>query len=142
MPDTSSEEIIHEVKTSISRDVDVILACHKARALATTLAFTPEEHAALTIAISEVARNIVKYAGQGQMVLRRLRRGEEEGICVIAYDKGPGIPDVDLALQDGYTTGSGLGMGLSGAKRLMDEFEIDSKLDEGTMIVMKKWKRK
>ena len=90
-------------------------------------------------AISEVARNIVEYAREGEIVLSVLRNGDRHGIVVVASDRGPGIPDVDLAMQDGYSTGHSLGLGLPGARRLMDEFDIDSEISRGTTVTMKKW---
>jgi serine/threonine-protein kinase RsbT len=93
----------------------------------------------IATAISEVARNIVLYAGQGEIVLRLTQKGRRRGLCVIARDKGPGIPDLASAMEDGHSTSGGLGLGLPGSKRLMDEFDIVSKVGEGTTITMIKW---
>jgi serine/threonine-protein kinase RsbT len=92
----------------------------------------------IATAISEVARNIVSYAKQGEIVLS-LVEGSRRGIKVVARDQGPGIPDVERAMQDGYSTGGGLGLGLPGAKRLMDGFSIVSEVGKGTTVSMTKW---
>ncbi|MBN1285613.1 MAG: anti-sigma regulatory factor [Anaerolineae bacterium] len=140
--DTSQKIIIIEESiTPVYREVDVILVCHRARALAVKAGFDPGEQTALNIAIAEIARNIVKYAVQGEMVLRRIQDESRQGVQAVARDQGPGIPNIDLALQNGYTTSDSLGMGLPGAKRLVDEFDIISEVGRGTTVVMTKWKR-
>src|SRR5919197_1409301 len=93
----------------------------------------------IVTAISEVARNILLYAEEGEIELRLDNDGARPGIIVVARDEGPGIPDLELAMRDSYSTGSGLGLGLPGARRLMDEFEIQSEISKGTTVVMKKW---
>ena len=93
----------------------------------------------IVTAISEVARNILLYAREGDIVLRLDNHDGHRGIVVEARDEGPGIPDLDLAMRDSYSTGNGLGLGLPGARRLMDEFEIQSELSKGTIVVMKQW---
>ncbi len=95
----------------------------------------------ISTAISEVARNIIRYAVEGEVVVSAISDRGRVGVQVVASDSGPGIPDVDLAMRDGYTTGSGMGLGLPGARRLMDEFAISSGVSEGTTVVMKKWTR-
>ncbi|HET89202.1 MAG TPA: ATP-binding protein [Chloroflexi bacterium] len=130
-----------ETKVAIGSDTDVIVACQKGRLLASRVGLSINEQAAVAIAVLEVARNIVKYAGRGQVVLSPVCRDGRDGILVVARDEGPGIPDIEQALQDGYSTGGGLGLGLSGAKRLMDEFEIMSCEGEGTTVTMRKWAR-
>jgi serine/threonine-protein kinase RsbT len=86
-----------------------------------------------------VARNIVEYAKEGEVVISLVQNGSKRGVLVIARDAGPGIADVNQALQEGYTTSRGLGLGLPGSRRLMDEFEISSNLGKGTAVKMKKW---
>jgi serine/threonine-protein kinase RsbT len=135
------KEPVREAHISINQDVNVLVASQHGRTLAAMLGFTEVGQAAVAIAISEVARNILNYAGQGDMVLCPIEQDARQGISVVAWDQGPGIPDVNRAMQDGYTTGKGLGLGLPGAKRLMDEFEIVSEVGKGTTIMMKKWKR-
>jgi serine/threonine-protein kinase RsbT len=120
-------------------DTDVLIARQKSRELAARLKFSSGESTLIATAISEVARNIVLYAGQGEIVLRLVQKGKQNGLCVIARDRGPGIPDVARAMEDGHSTSGGLGLGLPGSKRLMDEFDIVSKVGEGTTITMTKW---
>jgi serine/threonine-protein kinase RsbT len=130
-----------EALVSIRHDVDIITARQRGRSLASQLNFSLGELALIATAISEVARNIIVYAQGGEIVLRLIENLNRRGIMVVARDEGPGIPDIEKAMQDGYSTGGGLGVGLPGARRLMDEFEIESQLGKGTTIVMKKWAR-
>lgn len=123
----------------VSSDTDVVVARQRGRALAAMLGFSPIQQTLIATAISEIARNIVQHAQQGEILLSTVQRGRSRGIAVAARDQGPGIRDVELALQDGYSTGGGLGLGLSGAKRLMDELEIQSEVGKGTTVIMKKW---
>jgi serine/threonine-protein kinase RsbT len=95
----------------------------------------------LVTAASELARNTIKYGGGGEVHLDALEDGFRRGIGLLFVDSGPGISDLDMALRDGYTTGGGLGLGLGGSKRLVDEFEIDSRSGEGTAVSVVKWKR-
>jgi serine/threonine-protein kinase RsbT len=118
---------------------DIVDARHEGRSLASTLGFSSSELTVIATAISEVARNILEYAGRGEIRLSLCRRGTGFGVCVVAYDKGPGIPDVAKALRDGYSSRKGLGLGLPGSRRLMDEFEIVSEIGIGTTVTMKKW---
>ena len=123
----------------IGSAADIVVARHEGRSLASGLGFTSSELTVIATAISEVARNIVEYAGRGEIRLSVCRRGNGPGVCVVAHDKGPGIPDVEKALRDGYSTHRGLGLGLPGARRLMDEFEIVSEIGVGTTVTMRKW---
>jgi serine/threonine-protein kinase RsbT len=117
--------------------------------LAAQLGFSLVDQTAVIIAIKEVAYNMLKYAGQGQILLAITRRNttrsaaddrsSSPGLVVIAEDEGPGIVNIAQAMQEGYSTGRGLGLGLPGAKRLMDEFQLDSRVGQGTRVVMKKW---
>ena len=92
----------------------------------------------IATAISELARNIVQYAQRGEIILSVVE-GSRRGIQIVARDQGPGIPDLELAMRDGYSTGGSLGLGLPGARRLMDEFAIDSEVGKGTTVSMRKW---
>lgn len=130
-----------EIRVPIRSDVDIVIARQEGRALAARLAFSISDLTLIATAISEVARNIVTYAKQGEIILRAVEDGGRRGIAVVARDEGPGIPNVAMALQDGYSTTGSLGLGLPGAKRLMDEFEIVSEAGKGTIITMKKWTR-
>lgn len=130
-----------EIRIIIESDEDVLNARQKGRALAARLGFSIVDLTLIVTAISEIARNIASYARQGEMVLRHVHQGQKQGIVVIGCDQGPGIPDLDIAMQDGYSTSGSLGLGLPGARRLMDDFEIVSKDGEGTRVTMKKWVR-
>jgi len=128
-----------EIRVSINSDADIVAARQQGRALAAELGFSSGDLTLIATAISEVARNIVAYAKRGEIVLSLVEQGTKRGIVVEAHDSGPGIPDIAQAMQDGHSTSHGLGFGLPGAKRLMDEFDIISQVGEGTTIVMKKW---
>lgn len=130
-----------EVIVPIRADLDVVIARQKIRALVSDLRFSGSELTLIATAISEVARNIVSYAGSGEIVLRVVERGQRRGITVVARDRGPGIPDIERAMEDGFSTARGLGLGLPGSKRLMDEFELVSEVGRGTEITMTKWER-
>jgi serine/threonine-protein kinase RsbT len=125
----------------IATDDDIVTARQEGRRLSSELGFTSTDLTLIATAISEVARNIRLYAGRGDVRLRLVREGSREGISVIARDKGPGIADVDLAMRDGYSSRGSSGLGLPGARRLMDEFEIRSKPGNGVTVTMKKWTR-
>ena len=128
-----------DIMVSIAADVDVLVARQKARALAATLRFSPSELTLIATAISEIARNILLYARRGEVELRIVGGPRRRGIIVVARDKGPGIADIDQAMADGHSTSGGLGLGLPGARRLMDEFEVVSAPDRGTTVTMIKW---
>jgi serine/threonine-protein kinase RsbT len=130
-----------ETRVAIDHDYDIVAARRKARELATQVGFSGSDLTIIATAISEVARNIVVYASRGEIVLSAVQRGVRRGILVVARDQGPGIPDIPRAMRDGFSTGKSLGLGLPGAKRLMDEFEIASEVGKGTMITMRKWTR-
>jgi RNA polymerase sigma factor (sigma-70 family) len=125
----------------VGADADVVTARQGVRELAARAGFTRTEQTVVATAVSEVARNIVKFAGRGAVVLE-LIDGPRPGIRVTARDAGPGIPDLDEALRDGYSTYHGLGIGLPGARRLMDEFEIVTEPGVGTTVTMSKWQQR
>jgi serine/threonine-protein kinase RsbT len=129
----------HEALLRIDSEHDILTARQWGRELAAEVGFTGSDLTIVATAISEIARNIVEYAGSGEMTLAQVQEGNGRGIQVVARDQGPGIPDVGLAMQDGYSTGRSLGLGLPGARRLMDEFDIESEAGRGTTIAMKKW---
>jgi serine/threonine-protein kinase RsbT len=129
-------------RIAIESDADVVTARQRARQLAIGLDMTSTDQTLLATAISEVARNITAYAQRGEVSLELVRNGEgRRGIRVVARDHGPGIEDLERALTDGYTTGGGLGLGLPGARRLVDEFEIETAPGEGTTVTLIKWTR-
>ena len=130
-----------ETHVPIDRDGDIIAARQKARELAVHVGFSGSDLTIIATAISEVARNIVVYATRGEIVLSAVQRGSRRGVLVVARDHGPGIPDIERAMRDGFSTGKSLGLGLPGARRLMDEFEIVSEIGKGTTVTMRKWTR-
>jgi serine/threonine-protein kinase RsbT len=130
-----------EIRVAIRTDADVVTARQEARTMGAALGFTSTDLTLLATAISEIARNITTYAGEGEVALRVIREGARQGIEVEATDEGPGIANVELAMQDGYTTGNGLGLGLPGTRRLVDDFELDTTPGAGTRIRMVKWTR-
>jgi len=129
------------VSLPIQSDADIILARQQARALARALGFSTGDLALVATALSELARNIVEHAQRGEIILNQTRQGTRRGLAITARDGGPGIADIGLAMQDGYSTGKSLGLGLPGTKRLMDEFEITSRPGEGTWVKVTKWVR-
>lgn len=130
-----------ETLVAIDSDADVVTARQRARELAAELDLSSTDQTLLATAISEVARNITAYAQRGEISVAIVEAGGRRGIRVVARDDGPGIEDLERALQDGYTTGGGLGLGLPGARRLVDEFEIDSAPGRGTTVTLVKWAR-
>jgi serine/threonine-protein kinase RsbT len=129
----------NESRVAISSAADIVTARQKGRALATQLGFDGSDLTLIATAISEIARNIVAHAKSGEIRLTPLNQNGKYGILIVANDEGPGIPDVNRAMQYGYSTAKGLGVGLPGAKWLMDEFEIESKVGNGTKVTMRKW---
>jgi serine/threonine-protein kinase RsbT len=125
----------------IRADLDVVFARQEARRMVSGLRFSSSELTLIATAISEVARNIVTYAGTGEIILRIVEKGQRRGLQVIARDRGPGIADIARAMEDGYSTSRGLGLGLPGSKRLMDEFDLVSEIGRGTEVTMTKWER-
>jgi serine/threonine-protein kinase RsbT len=125
----------------IQCDADILVARQQARSIAKELGFLASDLTLIVTALSELARNIVEYAGCGEIVLGRVERRGHSGFVIVARDQGPGIVDIERAMQDGYSTRRGLGLGLPGTKRLMDDFEISSSLGEGTTVRCVKWAR-
>lgn len=131
-----------EVRVSISSDADIVIARQEGHRIAATLSFSTSDLTVIATAISEVARNIIEYASRGEIVIRVVQNGDRHGVAVVASDRGPGIPNPSLALQDGYSTSGSLGLGLPGARRLMDSFELKSAVGKGTIVTMHKWARR
>jgi serine/threonine-protein kinase RsbT len=129
-----------ETRVAIASDEDMVKARAEGRALAAQLGFSRTDATLVATAISEVARNIVVHAGHGEVVLRPVYDSHRYGLVVVARDSGPGIRDLEAAMRDGVGSPGGLGLGLPGAKRLMDEFHLDSRLGAGTTVTMKKWR--
>lgn len=128
-------------RIAIESDADVVTARQRARALAVGLEMPSTDQTLLATAISEIARNITAYAKRGEVLIDVVHDGPRRGIRVVAMDEGPGIEDVEKALTDGYTTGGGLGLGLPGARRLVDEFDIQTAPGQGTRVTLVKWTR-
>lgn len=131
--------VVSECVFGVTCDTDIVVARTQARELAARLGFSSGEVAIVATAVSELARNLVAYARDGHMMLRPVQNGVRRGLIVIAEDRGPGIRDLDLAMRDGFSTTGGLGLGLPGVQRLMDEFEIESEVGKGTRVTTKKW---
>ncbi|MBD1939341.1 anti-sigma regulatory factor [Microcoleus sp. FACHB-68] len=125
---------------SIQSSADVVIIRQAVRQFAIELGFSLVDQTKIVTAASELARNTLDYGGGGTVKLEALEQGIRRGLRLTFEDTGPGIPDIDLALKDGFTTGGGLGMGLSGSKRLVNEFNIVSRVGEGTKVTITKWK--
>lgn len=123
----------------ITTDADIVTARARAKDLAETLGFSRTDQTLVAAAVSEIARNIVVYAGAGEISLEATRGDGRWGLLVVATDEGPGIADPEQALTDGYSTGGSLGVGLPGARRLMDSLEVASEMGHGTTVTMIKW---
>jgi anti-sigma regulatory factor (Ser/Thr protein kinase) len=136
------EQLAHgAVRVAVVRDADVVQARQKGREVAAEVGFSPTTLTLIATAISEIARNIVKFAEHGEVVVTPVTEPDRRGIHVVARDVGPGIEDTARAMEDGYSTYHGLGLGLPGAKRLMDHFDLVSTPGEGTTVTMEKWLR-
>lgn len=131
--------VSNDLHIAIVSEVDIVTARQRGRALAANLGFASSDQALIATAISELARNILQYAGGGEVDIEALHRDGRAGIGVVAMDQGPGIPDVKRALEDGFSTGKGLGLGLPGTKRIMDEFDLSSEVGKGTRVTVRKW---
>ncbi|MFW9257863.1 anti-sigma regulatory factor [Nostoc sp. CALU 546] len=125
---------------NIQSSIDVVLVRQSVRQLAVEIGFGLVDQTKIITAASELARNTLDYGGGGTLKLETLQEGRRRGLRLTFEDRGPGISDIELALKDGFTTGNGLGMGLGGAKRLANEFEIQSVVGEGTRIIIIRWK--
>jgi serine/threonine-protein kinase RsbT len=128
-------------RVSVASDQDVVRVRQLVRTVAVSVRLSLVDQTKLVTAASELARNTLVYGGGGTVEVGRVDNGRRSGIRIVFADSGPGIADPDLALTDGYTTGGGLGLGLSGARRLVDEFEIQTAVGEGTRITVTKWCR-
>lgn len=129
-----------EYRVPVASVNDIVTARLQGRTLAEQLGFSPGEATLVATAISELARNIVQYAGNGDIVLRSTLNGSRRGIVVVARDRGPGIADINLAVRSGYSTSGGLGLGLPGVRRIVDEFQIVSNRQDGTTVTVTKWR--
>jgi serine/threonine-protein kinase RsbT len=126
----------HLIQTS----ADIVAVRQKVRELAVQLHFSLVDQTKMVTAASELARNTLEHGGGGSMRMELVNSETRLGIRLVFIDQGPGIPDLQLALRDGYTTANGMGLGLSGSKRLVNDFEIESKVGEGTRVTIIRWK--
>ncbi len=122
-------------------DADVVIARQRGREIASLLGFSASDLALIATAISELARNIVLYAGSGEIEIGPVEQKDRRGILIVARDQGPGIANIAQAMRDGFSTSGGLGLGLPGVKRLMDDFEIQSRPGRGTTVTVRRWSR-
>ncbi|MFI5237372.1 MAG: ATP-binding protein [Ignavibacteriales bacterium] len=127
------------VSLTVASDMDIIVARELGRKVGKELNFSQTDLTIIATVISELARNIIVFANKGSIIVKKIKQGSKLGIAITAEDNGPGIHDVFLAMQDGYSTGRGLGLGLPGVRRLMDEFEIFSEKGKGTKVSVIKW---
>lgn len=135
----SGEAVATEARVLVEADRDIVTARQQGRLMAAQLGFSPGTATLIATAISELARNILMYARRGEMLMRTVETNGNRGIAVEATDEGPGIPQPQRALEDGYSTSGRLGLGLPGVKRLMDEFRLETTPGRGTKIMVKKW---
>jgi serine/threonine-protein kinase RsbT len=129
-----------EIRVSVKTDSDLVIARAEGRAMAERLGFRRPDPTLIATAISELTRNLVMHVGHGEIIMRPIVEDRRSGVLVIVRDEGQGIADVDAALGLGHASRGGLGLGLPGARRLMDEFEIDSRPGKGTTVTMRKWR--
>lgn len=129
----------NEVRVAINSEDDILTARQQGRELGVSLGFGPSDLAVIATAISELARNLLLYAKNGSLICWAINREPKKGIVIQAEDEGPGIPDVEAVLKDGYSTSGGLGLGLPGVRRMMDEFAIVSHEGRGTTVTAIKW---
>ncbi len=136
--------MVVEQRISIAGEPDIVAARQHARAMARDLGFSLVDQSRIATAVSELTRNVVRYAtnSQGEVFIREIEGSSDRpvGIEIIVQDQGPGIDDIDLVLRDGYTSGGGLGLGLPGARRLMDQMQVESALGKGTTVTVRKWR--
>lgn len=130
-----------DIQVRIRSNLDIVTARQEGRALAARVGFGATDITLIATAISELARNIVSYAREGEIVLCVVEGANEKGVMIVSRDSGPGIRSVEDAMRDGYSTSGGLGLGLPGVRRLVDEFTIESALGRGTVVRVTKWLR-
>ncbi|HID62865.1 MAG TPA: anti-sigma regulatory factor [Anaerolineae bacterium] len=131
--------MIETVQVKVAAEAHVYVAAYQVKALARQMGFNEADQTRLETVTSELARNIVLYAGEGAIEVEVVTKGKRRGLKIQALDYGPGIADIEQAMKDGYTTSGGLGSGLGGAKRMMDEFHIESAPGRGTRVTAIKW---
>ena len=132
--------VIREEQVAVESEAHIVAVRQLVRAWAQELGFSLVDQTKIVTAASELARNTIKHGGGGSLRLAALKNGIRSGLKLQFEDQGPGIPDINMAMKDGFTTAGGLGLGLGGSKRLVNEFEIDSKPGEGTKVTIIRWK--
>ena len=137
----SGDAVATEARVVVETDRDIVSARQQGRVMAVQLGFSPGSATLIATAISELSRNILLYASRGEVTMRTIENNGSKGITVEARDDGPGIPQPQRALEDGFSTSGRLGLGLPGVKRLMDEFRLETAPGRGTVIVVHKWVR-
>ncbi|MET8305395.1 MULTISPECIES: ATP-binding protein [unclassified Micromonospora] len=138
---TMGIDLGHPQAQSIRSDEDVVRVRQLVRAVAVAVKLSLVDQTKVVTAASELARNTLVYGGGGTVEVTTVDNGRRQGVQIVFTDSGPGIADLDMAFTDGYTTGGGLGLGLSGARRLVDEFQIETSAETGTRIAVTKWSR-
>jgi serine/threonine-protein kinase RsbT len=128
-------------RVPIIHEADVTRALLEARMLAKSMTFSEVDTQMIATAVSELARNIIKYADKGEIIIDKIEKGYHAGIEIVVRDKGPGIADIEQAVSDNFSSSGTLGLGLPGVKRMMDEFEIQSTVGQGTTVLIRKWRR-
>ncbi|MCW7075708.1 MAG: anti-sigma regulatory factor [Candidatus Syntropharchaeales archaeon] len=128
-----------EQMIEVKNDTDIIRVRRIVREMAVEIGFGELDQTRIITAISELTRNIIVHASSGKVLIKEVQKTGKRGIEITCADEGPGIVDIELALKDGYTTSGGLGIGMTGARRLMDEFKVESVVGSGTTVIVKKW---
>lgn len=124
---------------NVTTDKDVVRIREYSRIVAEKIGFSANERTLIATVVSEICRNIIEYAKTGQVIIQVLLQNSRIGILITAVDNGPGISNIDMAMKDGFSTGRGMGIGLPGSRRIMDDFEIESTPEYGTTVIMRKW---
>jgi serine/threonine-protein kinase RsbT len=133
-------KVLSAERVAVTDESGIIIARRAAGSAAKRMGMSVVDQTKVATATSELARNIVRYAECGEVVIEEIADALRSGLQITFKDKGPGIADLQKAMRDGFTTGGGMGLGLSGSKRLMNEFEIISQIGVGTTVIIKKWK--
>ncbi len=128
-----------QIQIAITNDAGIVQSVLEARRLSSQVGFGEPDITLIATAASELARNIEKYAVVGQMIFAEVQKGHSRGVEIVARDEGPGIADPEKVLHDHFSTGNTLGLGLPGAKRMMDEFKLETEVGKGTVVTIRKW---
>ncbi len=132
--------VVRSDRVPVQTEADIVAVRQMVRGWAQELGFSLVDQTKIVTAASELARNTIKHGGGGDLALEMLNEGLKRGLKLVFEDSGPGIPDITMAMRDGFTTGGGLGLGLGGSKRLVNDFDIDSKVGVGTRVTITRWR--